>query len=103
MKDGGGHDSCCFLLKRWDDVAVGVDRERDRGMAQQRSWSAEDGNARSVVEVVADELGPRLRWATATYDQDKELVPQPATLPRARLPLADPSTVETLTSRMLGE
>ena len=33
---------------------------------QQRSWSAEDGNARSVVEVVADELGPSLRWATAT-------------------------------------
>jgi single-strand DNA-binding protein len=27
------------------------------GRLQQRSWSAEDGNARSVVEVVADELG----------------------------------------------
>jgi single-strand DNA-binding protein len=49
------------------------------GRLQQRSWSAEDGNARSVVEVVADELGPSLRWATATYDQDEELVPQPAT------------------------
>jgi single-strand DNA-binding protein len=36
------------------------------GKLQQRSWSAEDGNARSVVEVVADELGPSLRWATAT-------------------------------------
>jgi single-strand DNA-binding protein len=36
------------------------------GRLQQRSWSAEDGNARSVVEVVADELGPSLRWATAT-------------------------------------
>jgi single-strand DNA-binding protein len=35
------------------------------GRLQQRSWSAEDGNARSVVEVVADELGPSLRWATA--------------------------------------
>jgi hypothetical protein len=27
---------------------------------------ADDGTARSVVEVVADELGPSLRWATAT-------------------------------------
>jgi single-strand DNA-binding protein len=36
------------------------------GRLQQRSWTAEDGAARSVVEVVAEELGPSLRWATAT-------------------------------------
>jgi single-strand DNA-binding protein len=36
------------------------------GRLQQRSWTAEDGSARSVVEIVADELGPSLRWATAT-------------------------------------
>jgi single-strand DNA-binding protein len=36
------------------------------GQLQQRSWTAEDGSTRSVVEVVADELGPSLRWATAT-------------------------------------
>jgi single-strand DNA-binding protein len=36
------------------------------GRLQQRSWTAEDGGARSVVEVVAEELGPSLRWATAT-------------------------------------
>jgi single-strand DNA-binding protein len=36
------------------------------GRLQQRSWTAEDGSARSVVEVMADELGPSLRWATAT-------------------------------------
>jgi single-strand DNA-binding protein len=35
------------------------------GRFQQRSWTAEDGSARSVVEVVAEELGPSLRWATA--------------------------------------
>jgi hypothetical protein len=32
---------------------------------QQLSWTAEDDSARSVVEVVAQELGPSLRWATA--------------------------------------
>jgi single-strand DNA-binding protein len=36
------------------------------GRLQQRSWTAEDGTPRSTVEVVADELGPSLRWATAT-------------------------------------
>jgi len=36
------------------------------GRLQQRTWTAEDGSARSVVEVVAEELGPSLRWATAT-------------------------------------
>jgi single-strand DNA-binding protein len=36
------------------------------GRLQQRSWTADDGSARSTVEVIADELGPSLRWATAT-------------------------------------
>jgi single-strand DNA-binding protein len=36
------------------------------GRLQQRTWTAEDGSARSIVEVVAQELGPSLRWATAT-------------------------------------
>jgi single-strand DNA-binding protein len=36
------------------------------GRLQQRTWTAEDGSARQTVEVVAEELGPSLRWATAT-------------------------------------
>jgi single-strand DNA-binding protein len=36
------------------------------GRLQHRSWTAEDGAARSTVEVVAEELGASLRWATAT-------------------------------------
>jgi single-strand DNA-binding protein len=36
------------------------------GRLQQRSWIAEDGSTRSTVEVLAEELGPSLRWATAT-------------------------------------
>ena len=35
------------------------------GRLQQRTLTAEDGSARSMVEVVAEELGPSLRWATA--------------------------------------
>jgi single-stranded DNA-binding protein len=35
------------------------------GRLQPRVWTAEDGSARFTVEVVAEELGPSLRWATA--------------------------------------
>jgi single-strand DNA-binding protein len=36
------------------------------GRLQQRAWTAEVGSARSTVEVVTEELGSSLRWATAT-------------------------------------
>jgi single stranded DNA-binding protein len=36
------------------------------GRLQQRTWTAEDGSARSSIDVLAEELGPSLRWATAT-------------------------------------
>jgi single-strand DNA-binding protein len=36
------------------------------GRLQQRTWTAEDDSARSTVEVVGEELGPSLRWATTT-------------------------------------
>ena len=40
---------------------LGLGRRR----LEQRSWETPDGEKRSVVEVVADEVGPSLRWATA--------------------------------------
>ena len=36
------------------------------GRLQQRSWTDQDGSARSTVEVLAEEPGPSRRWATAT-------------------------------------
>jgi single-strand DNA-binding protein len=36
------------------------------GKLQQRTWTAEDGSARSTVEVVAEELRASLRWTAAT-------------------------------------
>ncbi|HEX2048952.1 MAG TPA: single-stranded DNA-binding protein, partial [Acidimicrobiales bacterium] len=35
------------------------------GRLEQRSWESQDGEKRSKIEVVADEIGPSLRWATA--------------------------------------
>lgn len=40
------------------------------GRLEQRSWEAQDGTNRSVVEVVADEIGPSLRWATAQVERN---------------------------------
>ena len=41
------------------------------GRLEQRSWETQDGEKRSKVEVVADEIGPSLRWATAAVDQER--------------------------------
>ena len=41
------------------------------GRLEQRSWETEKGEKRSVVEIVADEIGPSLRWATAEVNQER--------------------------------
>ena len=62
-----------FTVIVWRDQAEHAAQSLSRGSRvvvmgrlQLRRWTAEDGGARSVVEVVAEELGPSLRWATAT-------------------------------------
>jgi single-strand DNA-binding protein len=35
------------------------------GRLEQRSWETGEGEKRSKIEVIADEIGPSLRWATA--------------------------------------
>jgi single-strand DNA-binding protein len=62
-----------FTVVVWRDQAEHASQSLSKGSRvvvvgrlQQRSWTAEDGSARSTVEVIADELGPSLRWATAT-------------------------------------
>ena len=39
------------------------------GRLEQRSWETQDGEKRSVIEVIADELGPSLRWAQAHVEK----------------------------------
>ncbi|MFP5486806.1 MAG: single-stranded DNA-binding protein [Acidimicrobiia bacterium] len=41
------------------------------GRLEQRSWETQDGEKRSVVEVVADEVGPGLRWAQAQVERNE--------------------------------
>ena len=41
------------------------------GRLEQRSWDTQDGEKRSKVEIVADEVGPSLRWASATVPRNE--------------------------------
>ncbi len=57
----------------WRDAAENAAESLQKGMRvivtgrlEQRSWETQEGEKRSIVEVAIDEIGPSLRWATAT-------------------------------------
>ena len=39
------------------------------GRLEQREYTTREGDKRTVVDVIADELGPSLRWATAQVER----------------------------------
>src|ERR1044072_3304600 len=47
------------------DTLVKGSRAIVTGRLEQRSWETDQGDKRSKVEIIADEVGPSLRWATA--------------------------------------
>jgi len=58
------------------------------GRLEQRSWETPDGDKRSKVEVVADEIGPSLRWATASITKNERRGPDGGGgAPRAAAPV----------------
>jgi single-strand DNA-binding protein len=68
-----GQEASFFTVIVWRDQAEHASQSLSKGRRvvvvgrlHQRSWTAEDSSARSTVEVLAEELGPSLRWATAT-------------------------------------
>ena len=57
----------------WRDQAEYVAESLSKGQRvivvdklQQRQWENQDGEKRSMIDVAIDEVGPSLRWATAT-------------------------------------
>ena len=40
------------------------------GQLQHRSWETDDGSKRSKVEILADEISPSLRWASAVVTKN---------------------------------
>lgn len=51
-------DHCSESLQKGNRVIVS-------GRLEQRSWDTEQGEKKSIVEIVADEIAPSLRYATA--------------------------------------
>jgi single-strand DNA-binding protein len=57
----------------WRDQAENAAESLQKGMRvivtgrlEQRQWETQEGEKRSIVEVAIDEVGPSLRWATAS-------------------------------------
>ena len=64
-----------FDVIAWRELAENVNESLKKGARiivtgrlEQRSWEQE-GNKRSVVEIIADEIAPSLRWATAKVEK----------------------------------
>jgi single-strand DNA-binding protein len=62
-----------FDVTAWQQLAENVSESVQKGTRvivagrlDQRSWETQDGEKRSKVEIVADEIAPSLRYATAT-------------------------------------
>jgi len=67
-----------FDIKCWAQMAENASESVGKGTRvvvtgrlEQRSWETESGDKRSKVEVVADEIAPSLRWATATVTRNE--------------------------------
>ena len=61
-----------FDVVCWREMAENVSESLQKGARvvvtgrlEQRSWETPDGDRRSKIEIIADEVGPSLRWATA--------------------------------------
>jgi single-strand DNA-binding protein len=67
-----------FNVVCWREMAENVSESLSRGSRvlvtgrlEQRTWETQDGENRSVVEVVADDIGPSLRWASAEVTRNE--------------------------------
>ena len=71
-----------FDVVCWREMAENASESLSRGARvivngrlEQRSWETAEGEKRSKVEVIADEIGPSLRWATANITKNERRSP----------------------------
>ena len=105
-----------FKCNCWRDMAENVAESLTKGSRvmvvgrlQQRSWDDQEGNKRSAFEIQVDEVGPSLRWATASVQKSQRSGGQgagqaagggggdwgaPAPAPTATAPVGGPSPAE---------
>lgn len=61
------------------------------GRLEQRSWETDGGEKKSIVEIVADEVGPSLRWASAQVTRNERQGDQRDRKPAANQDTAPPA------------
>lgn len=73
-----------FDVVCWREQAENASESLTKGMRvivtgrlEQRTWETDAGEKRSKVEVVADEIGPSLRWSTAEVTRNDRRGPAP--------------------------
>lgn len=71
-------DPSFFDVVCWNSLAENVSESLSKGTRvvvngrlEQRTYE-KDGQKRSVVEIIADEVGPSLRWATAKVERTEK-------------------------------
>ena len=71
-----------FDVVCWREMAENVSESLAKGTRvivsgrlEQRSWETPEGERRSKIEIIADELGPSLRWATAQVAKNERRGP----------------------------
>ncbi len=77
-------DTSFFNVICWRDMAENVGESLSQGARvivtgrlDQRTWETEQGDRRSVIEIVADEIGPSLRWATTEIHKTNRRTAEP--------------------------
>jgi single-strand DNA-binding protein len=73
-KSGNWQEDTVFLRGTlWREAAENAAESLQKGMRviitgrlEQQNWETAEGEKRSSIEVAIDEIGPSLRWATAT-------------------------------------
>jgi single-strand DNA-binding protein len=67
-----------FDVVCWRELAENVSESLGKGSRvlvtgrlEQRTWETKEGDKRNVVEIIADEVGPSLRFATAKVERNE--------------------------------
>jgi len=80
IRDAAGNwtdgDTSFFTVNCWRALAENAAETLTRGARvvvtgrlKQRSWENQQGEKRTVIEIEADDLGPSLKWATASVQK----------------------------------
>jgi single-strand DNA-binding protein len=98
QKTGQWEESTSFFdVTCWRELAENVAMTLTKGMRvlvagrlEQRSWETELGERRTKVEIVADEVGPSLRFATAEVHRQERSSPTDPDSPGSDATAGDP-------------